>query len=87
MVALLASTAKSEDIDLFPRFDVMKRWHDVDHLGFDAFVAPDGLHMNDWGYGCWAKLLSASIVEAATRPTAAAHVAPGLLRPKKPATQ
>ena len=42
------------------------------------FVSPDQLHMNDWGYACWAKLLGAAIAEAATRPiaSAAAHPAP-----------
>ena len=55
MVELIASTAKIEDVDLFPRFDVMKRWHDVDHMKFESFVSPDGLHMNDWSYGCFAK--------------------------------
>ena len=55
MVELLATTAKQEDVDLFPRFDVMKRWYDVDHMKFASFVSPDGLHMNDWSYGCLAK--------------------------------
>jgi hypothetical protein len=41
-------------------------------MPFDAFVSPDGLHMNDWSYGCLAKWLSTAIVEAATRPTATA---------------
>jgi acyl-CoA thioesterase-1 len=68
MVELIATTAKQEDIDLFPRFDVMKRWHDVDHMAFETFVAPDGLHMNDWSYGCLAKAIGLAIAEAAQRP-------------------
>src|SRR6185312_2492005 len=32
MVALIALTAKREDVDLFPRFDFMRRWFEVDHL-------------------------------------------------------
>ena len=44
MVELIAATAKQEDIDLFRRFDAMKRWNEVDHIGFETFVAPDGLH-------------------------------------------
>jgi acyl-CoA thioesterase I len=70
-------TAKEESVDLFRRFAVMRNWHDVQHLPFDAFVAPDSLHMNDWGYGCVAKLLAGGIAEAATRPmaAAAAHMA------------
>jgi hypothetical protein len=53
MVALISSTAK-KDVDLFRRFDVMRHWHEVDHLGFETFVSPDGLHMNDWSYACMA---------------------------------
>jgi lysophospholipase L1-like esterase len=72
MVELIAETAKIEDVDLFPRYDVMKRWYDVDHMKFEAFVSPDGLHMNDWSYGCLAKGLSEAISEAAQRPVLSA---------------
>jgi acyl-CoA thioesterase I len=68
----IARAAKEGSVDLFNRFAVMRDWHDVQHLPFDAFVAPDGLHMNDWGYGCVAKLLAGAITEAATRPVASA---------------
>ena len=44
---------------------------------FEAFVAPDELHMNDWGYACVAKLLAVAITEAATRPTASAAMRTG----------
>ena len=72
----LAIAAKQENIDLFQRFAVMRNWHEVQHIPFDTFVAPDQLHMNDWGYGCVAKLLADAISEAATRPMAsAAHAA------------
>jgi len=80
MVELIAATAKREDVDLFRRFDVMKRWHDVDHIGFETFVAPDGLHLNDWSYACMAKGLGMAIAEAAQRPvmsaTAMSHLLP-----------
>lgn len=76
MVALIATTAKSENVDLFPRFQVMKRWSDTEHLGFDVFTAPDGLHMNDWGYACLAKGLSVAIGDAAKRPVLSAKVVP-----------
>jgi len=72
MVELIAATAKAEDVDLFRRFDVMKRWRETDHMAFESFVSPDGLHMNDWSYGCLAKLIGASIAEAATRGVASA---------------
>ena len=79
MVELIAATAKQENIDLFPRFDVMKRWHDVDHMAFETFVASDGLHMNDWSYACLAKALGQAIAEAAQRPVMSATAAPHLL--------
>ncbi len=77
MLALIASTAKQENVDLFRRFAVMKRWHDKDHLTFDKFVSRDGLHMNDWSYACMAKGLAGAIAEAATRPVISAAVFEG----------
>jgi acyl-CoA thioesterase I len=68
----LATTAKQANIDLFERFAIMRNWHEVQHIPFDAFAAPDQLHMNDWGYGCVARLLADAIAEAATRPVASA---------------
>jgi acyl-CoA thioesterase I len=80
MVELIATTAKAENVDLFHRFDVMKLWRDADHMAFDSFVSPDGLHMNDWSYACMAKGLSLAIAEAAQRPVmsakAMAHLVP-----------
>ncbi|HEY6254179.1 MAG TPA: SGNH/GDSL hydrolase family protein [Xanthobacteraceae bacterium] len=73
MVAQIAAIAKEQSVDLFRRFALMKRWYQSDHMPFDAFVSPDGLHMNDWSYGCLAKWLGAAIAEAATRPTTTAH--------------
>jgi lysophospholipase L1-like esterase len=80
MVALIAATAKQEDVDLFRRFDVMRHWRDVDHIEFATFVSPDGLHMNDWSYACMAKGLGSAIAEAAQRPmmsaTTTSHIIP-----------
>ena len=72
MVEQIAAAAKEENVDLFRRFAVMRNWFEVQHLPFDTFVSPDGLHMNDWGYACVAKLLATGIAEAATRPVASA---------------
>jgi lysophospholipase L1-like esterase len=74
MVRLIALTAKSENVDLFQRFEVMRHWRDDDHIGFESFLSPDLLHMNDWSYGCLAKSLAAAITEAATRPVASAAI-------------
>jgi lysophospholipase L1-like esterase len=79
MVEQIALATKEENVDLFQRFAVMRNWHDVQHLSFDAFVSPDRLHMNDWSYACIAKLLGIAIAEAATRPIAAAAVHPAAI--------
>jgi lysophospholipase L1-like esterase len=76
MVTLISTTAKREDVDLFRRFEVMRHWYDVDHIGFETFVSPDGLHMNDWSYACMAKGLGKAIAEAAQRPVMSATARP-----------
>ena len=68
----IALAAKEQSVDLFRRFALMRHWHEVQHIPFETFVAPDELHMNDWSYACVAKLLAAAIAEAATRPVASA---------------
>jgi len=70
MVSLIATTAKAEHVSLFHRFDLMRHWYETEHLPFETFVSPDGLHMNDWSYACLAKALGMAIAEAAMRPTA-----------------
>jgi hypothetical protein len=72
MVEQIALAAKQENVDLFRRFAMMRNWYEVQHLGFADFVSPDQLHMNDWSYACWAKLLGGAIAEAASRPVASA---------------
>ena len=74
MVQLIAVTAKTENVDLFRRFDVMKRWRNDDQMAFESFVAPDGLHMNDWSYACMAKGLTLAIADAVERPVQSAAV-------------
>ncbi len=72
MVSLIATAAKAEHVSLFHRFDLMRHWYQTEHLPFETFVSPDGLHMNDWSYACLAKALGMAIAEAASRPTATA---------------
>jgi acyl-CoA thioesterase I len=74
MINLLSTAAKEASVDMFPRFAVMRFWHDKDGMPFDTFVSPDGLHMNDWGYACVATLLGSAISEAATRVTASVQI-------------
>jgi hypothetical protein len=72
MVDLIHVTAKEANVDLFERFAVMRYWRLTEDLPFSTFISPDELHMNDWSYGCIAKLLAGAIQEAATRSTVTA---------------
>jgi lysophospholipase L1-like esterase len=64
MVSLLSKVAHFRHAGIFPRFEVMRDWHDRQSLPFDAFVTKDGLHMNDWGYACFAQLLGDDIISS-----------------------
>jgi lysophospholipase L1-like esterase len=68
MVRMLESVAQGANVPVFRRFAIMSHWRTVENLPFDHFIVKDGLHMNDWSYGCIAKLLATSIVAAASQP-------------------
>lgn len=76
MVELLAAKAKQYNVNLFRRFAMMRHWQESQGIGFETFVSPDQLHMNDWSYACVAKALAIAIAEALTRPTASAAAQP-----------
>jgi lysophospholipase L1-like esterase len=71
MVALIGAAARDARVSIFHRWEIMRKWHEVDRLPFAAVLAPDGLHMNDWSYGCIARLLAVAIADAARGPTMA----------------
>jgi lysophospholipase L1-like esterase len=75
MVDLIDFTAKETHVGLFQRFAVMRYWRLTEDIPFSTFLSPDELHMNDWSYGCIAKLLASAIADAATRPTLTAGAA------------
>ena len=64
MVRLLGRVAHLRHIGIFPRFQVMRDWHERQALPIDSFVIADGLHMNDWGYACFAQLLGDDIIRS-----------------------
>lgn len=64
MVQLLGRVAALKHVGIFPRFEVMREWHDEQSMPFDSFVIADGLHMNDWGYACFAQLLGDDIIKS-----------------------
>jgi lysophospholipase L1-like esterase len=64
MVKLLGNIAQLRHVGIFPRFEVMRDWHERQALPIDSFVISDGLHMNDWGYACFAQLLGDDIIRS-----------------------
>jgi lysophospholipase L1-like esterase len=64
MVQLLRKIAALHHIGVFPRFEVMRDWHEKQAIPIDDFVIADGLHMNDWGYACFAQLLGDDIIKS-----------------------
>jgi lysophospholipase L1-like esterase len=64
MVKLLGRVAELRHVGIFPRFEVMRDWHEKQSIPIDNFVIDDGLHMNDWGYACFAQLLGDDIIKS-----------------------
>jgi lysophospholipase L1-like esterase len=64
MVRLLGRVARLRHVGIFPRFEVMRQWHDKQDLPVDTYTIADGLHMNDWGYACFAQLLGDDIIKS-----------------------
>jgi acyl-CoA thioesterase I len=67
LVDMIAAAGKEGNVGVFHRFAVMRHWREAQNIGFDTFVSPDELHMNDWSYGCIAKLLAGSIADSVSR--------------------
>jgi lysophospholipase L1-like esterase len=64
MINLLNKVAELRKVGIFPRFEVMRDWHEKQAIPIDNFVIADGLHMSDWGYACFAQLLGDDIIRS-----------------------
>lgn len=64
MINLLGKVAELRHVGIFPRFEVMRDWHERQAIPIDNFVIADGLHMSDWGYACFAQLLGDDIIRS-----------------------
>jgi acyl-CoA thioesterase-1 len=73
-VDVITATARDEEVGLFNRFAVMRFWREAERIPYEQFLSPDLLHMNDWSYGCTAKLLASAILDGAKLPTATANI-------------
>ena len=64
MMKVLNKVAELRRVGVFPRFEVMKDWHEKQAIPIENFVIADGLHMSDWGYACFAQLLGDDIIKS-----------------------
>ncbi|CCD98300.1 GDSL-type esterase/lipase family protein [Bradyrhizobium sp. STM 3809] len=64
MNKLLGRIAELRQAGIFPRFEVMRDWHERQAIPMNEFVISDGLHMSDWGYACFAQLLGDDIIRS-----------------------
>lgn len=69
MLDLIAVAGRESNVDVFDRFSIMRSWSEQQRYGFEVYITPDGLHMNDWGYGCLAKLLATALERAPVQQT------------------
>ena len=76
MVRVLHDSAHRQNVAVFHRFAVMDYWRREMQIPFRQFTTADDLHMNDWGYHCFGRLLAQSLTDAinqsapaATKPT------------------
>jgi lysophospholipase L1-like esterase len=74
MVRLLGRVAELRHVGIFPRFEIMRDWHERQAIPIDTFVIADGLHMNDWGYACFAQLLGDDIIKSVGQIKLGVHV-------------
>lgn len=66
MLQAVQNIADERRVPLFNRYDLMRRWRDADGIAFSQFSAHDGIHHNDWSYGCLAQNLAVAIGTGAT---------------------
>jgi lysophospholipase L1-like esterase len=79
MLGLISRVAHLEHVALFPRFAVMKDWYVRQDGSYANFSYGDGLHMNDWGYACFAQLLGDTIIDSVVRVQAGIEAPPDVL--------
>ncbi len=66
MLDLVEVAGRETRVSVFNRFAIMQAWSEQLRYGFDVYTTPDGLHMNDWGYGCTAMLLGKALADRIT---------------------
>ena len=79
-VDVITATARDAEVGLFDRFAAMRYWSETEKMPFDQFITADGLHMNDWGYACVAKLVANAILDGTQLPPATATATVGAIK-------
>jgi acyl-CoA thioesterase-1 len=67
MVSLISAAADKKGVNLFRRFELMRRWCRKDGIPIENLVDADDdshLHMNDWATNCVTKALFEAITKA-----------------------
>ena len=64
MLRGIAAAGRLEGVPVFHRFGIMQFWAARSEHDWAALLSPDRLHMNDWSYGCLARLLATAILDA-----------------------
>ena len=64
MEARIARVAAEEGVGLFHRYAVMRQWVETRQAAMSDLIGPDGIHQNDFGYDCVARVLAASLHDA-----------------------
>jgi acyl-CoA thioesterase-1 len=67
MVSLIAAVAKTEEVNLFPRFALMEQWCVADGVPLADLINPADplrLHMSEWATQCVTSALDSAIAKA-----------------------
>ncbi|WP_236783601.1 SGNH/GDSL hydrolase family protein [Azospirillum humicireducens] len=64
MLARIAGIAADQRVGLFHRFEVMRSLVEKRGMAVTDLIGPDGIHQNDGGYDCVARMLAMGIEDA-----------------------
>ena len=60
-VTIIADVGAAKHVPVFSRFAMMKAWAAKSAATLRAALAPDGFHMDDEGYACFARALAGDL--------------------------
>jgi lysophospholipase L1-like esterase len=66
-VTIIADVGAAKHVPVFSRFAMMKAWAAKSTATLRAALAPDGFHMDDEGYACFARALAGDLARDADR--------------------